>query len=481
MTPEPYYSTREPGIDRQRLLLVSYHFPPRRSAGALRWRKLTPYLYDAGWDLDVITSPPGPPPPRDEGLAELPPGVSLYAALDGPGRLRRFEDGLTAWIRRRRRTDGAGGGSVVIPGGESSETELMIPASRISWTPRSLRDVTRLYHVFLHHEEMLAWAGVARRVGDSLAARNEYRGILASAPPWSCLVAARRLSTTHGIPLILDFRDPWSLPCPLLTESAAHPLGGVLAERYEAAVVRGATAVIMNTPTAERAMAEAYPGTRFRTILNGVDERFHEDVADPREPFRIVYAGSIYIDRDPRVLFAAVGALARELDLRPTDLQLEFIGHATHFSGVPTERLAADAGVEDFFRLTPPVARDELLVRLRKAAVLVSLPQSTPWSMPSKIYEYMGFNARLLAFAERGSATSEVLADTDAVVVDPNDHETTLAVLRRWYHAHRQGGISASERTSARFARDLTGAQLQELLAEVGWVAQRWQSRLSTE
>lgn len=468
MRPVPHFSTREPGSERPRLLLVSYHFPPRESAGALRWRKLAPYLHEAGWDLDVICTPPQGAGDRDGGLSDLPPGVELYSVQGGPGRLRRFEDGLARWIRSRRK---ARNQPVSIPGGESSQVERMIPSSRLSWTPHSFRDLIRVYHVLLQHEETWAWAAKARRVGDMLASRTRYRGVIGSAPPWGVLLAASSLATRHSLPHILDFRDPWSLPRPYLTESDAHPLGFVLAERAEASAIRHASAVIMNTPTAERAMVDRYPSTRFCTILNGIDDVYLNEQVDSTETFRIVYAGSIYIDRDPRPLFRAVGTLVERLDLAPGDLEVEFIGEASHFSGVPTERLAAEAGIQDYFRLVPPMSRASLMDRLRKAAVLVSLPQSTPWSIPSKVYEYLGFSAQLMVFTSPGSGTAEVLRDSDAIVLEPFDHDGTVSALQDCYLAHRAGTSTRDPEYVARFARERRGRELQDLLCEIGLVA----------
>lgn len=42
-------------------------------------------------------------------------------------------------------------------------------------------------------------------------------------------------------------------------------------------------------------------------------------------------------------------------------------------------------------------------------------------AIPSKVFEYMRFDAWLLALAERGSATEEVLRGSGADVVGPDD------------------------------------------------------------
>jgi glycosyltransferase involved in cell wall biosynthesis len=204
-------------------------------------------------------------------------------------------------------------------------------------------------------------------------------------------------------------------------------------------------------------------------LLNGVDDSFHDEGPRPEDPFRIVYAGTIYIDRDPRTLLAAVGTVVRDLSIPQGALEVEFIGNAETFMGMPTEKLARDAGIEACFRLIPAMPRSQLLEHLKRAAVLVSLPQSTPWSMPSKVYEYMGFSARLLVYAEPGTATAEVLADSDAVVLRPDDLEGTVEALKRCYAEHRDGVTERRAGNAREFARSQGGRQLQGLLLELGW------------
>ena len=66
-----------PGI-RDRLLLISQHFPPGQAAGALRWQKLAWLAAERGWTLDVITLDPDGLSRRDmPSLENLPPGTRV--------------------------------------------------------------------------------------------------------------------------------------------------------------------------------------------------------------------------------------------------------------------------------------------------------------------------------------------------------------------------------------------------------------------
>jgi glycosyltransferase involved in cell wall biosynthesis len=464
MIPEAFHSTRSSSADRPRLLFISYYFPPRQSAGALRWRKMAPFLHELGWDIDVLTTPPlGQRSPG--GLSDLPEGVEMYAVPESPGRLRRLEDGIAAWIHRSRNGSTPRESSVR---NDAKANVPTIPLSSVTWIPRSSREFVRLYKVLVDHEELLAWARSAQRIGAALAARNTYSAIVASGPPWSTTIAATRLGREYSLPVVLDFRDPWALPLPRHIEKTAHPLGALLGSRMEADVVRTARAVIVNTPTVERAMRERYPGVLFRTIANGVDDFFEPRPPKPGELFRIIYAGTIYLDRDPSVLFGAVGTMVRRLGLSPAEVAVEFFGDVGSFHRVPTERYAEMAGVRDYFRTVGHVPREELLTHLERASVLVSLPQSTPWSIPSKIFEYMGFNASLLVYAEPGSATAEMLAGSDATVLDPADRDGTVAALCAAYARHAAGMAASQGGDRLRFARNNRGKELQDFLGEIG-------------
>ena len=81
----------------RRLLLLTYHFPPAQTAGALRWQKLAPFAAGRGWGLDVVTLDPAGLSSSDPSrLEELPPGTRVFGVRDEPlaiGQLIEDADG----------------------------------------------------------------------------------------------------------------------------------------------------------------------------------------------------------------------------------------------------------------------------------------------------------------------------------------------------------------------------------------------------
>jgi hypothetical protein len=91
--------------------------------------------------------------------------------------------------------------------------------------------------------------------------------------------------------------------------------------------------------------------------------------------------------------------------------------------------------------------------------MLVVLPQDWDLSLPAKLFEYIRFDAWLLALAERNSATELLLRDTDADVVSPKDISAIAAVLRTRYEQYARGKrphpIARDPRLSRRFQAEI--------------------------
>lgn len=104
---------------------------------------------------------------------------------------------------------------------------------------------------------------------------------------------------------------------------------------------------------------------------------------------------------------------------------------------------------------------------LAGAAVLVSLPQDSPYAVPSKIFEYMRFPAWLLILAPSGSATAGLLEPTSAEVVDPTDVGKIASALRSWYRAYRIGGRPSPVASNGIFDRRSQAKRLFDALDDV--------------
>jgi hypothetical protein len=212
----------------------------------------------------------------------------------------------------------------------------------------------------------------------------------------------------------------------------------------------------MNTEPARRAMAARHPmaAGRINAVTNGFDDDEAVPTALRDSRFLIAFAGSVYLDRSPHVLFEAAGRVVRELNLSPAEFGIELMGHhITGAEGKPIWAMADRAGIKTFLQLHPPGTRQQAAEFLAHATMLVNLAQDSHLAIPSKIFEYMRYDAWLLALAEPESATELLLRETEADVVSPDDIESLAEVLRLRYAEHVAGRRAEPIARVLRFGR----------------------------
>ncbi|HUX88508.1 MAG TPA: hypothetical protein VMW65_16010, partial [Chloroflexota bacterium] len=292
------------------------------------------------------------------------------------------------------------------------------------------------------------------------------------------------LAGRHRVPFIVDLRDPWRL-VERLPEAIASPVWLWLAAWHEREVVDRAALVVMNTRPACAAMQHRYPDAADRTIAvsNGFDadavstSDATAPIAIERRKFVIAYAGTIYLDRDPSPLFRAVARAIEGLGLHPSDLAVEFMGEAQSYDGVTVESLARTAGVEAFVGVHPRGARSEAFAFLARAGMLVVLPQDSTMAVPAKLFDYMQFDAAVLALASAESATAQLLAGTNADVVAPSDIDGIARIIARRFQEFAEGGRPRRLADHRSLSREMQAGQLFDFLDEVAALPPELQAR----
>lgn len=436
---------------------MSPHFPPGEAVGALRWQKLARVAHERGWGLDVVTMAPDSLERCDEArLAQLPESTRML----GVPSQKLLTDSLEAWAlaarnRFRPRPGPTPNGAVPSPGAASPAS---LTNEEMRFDPRSPRAWLRAHHARAEFAREAKWVRHAVRRAAPVVDPSVHRAVISCGPPHVMAhETARQLAKRAGLPLVLDYRDPWSL-VDRLPADIASPLWRRLAVRYETRCIEEAGIVVMNTEPAARAMAERFPAhaNKFIAVTNGYDD-------DPLPPsnldgtFRIAYAGTLYLDRSPELLMRACARVIREENLTPDDLALELMGHVQRLGGRSVSEMAKEAGVDGFVHLHPRGTRAEAAEFLARGCMLVSLPQDAHLCIPSKIFEYMRYDAWLLVMAIRDSATAELLRGTTADVVSPEDEEELTRILSSRCREFRNGARPVPLAEDQKYSRRAQG------------------------
>ncbi|MGH7211783.1 MAG: glycosyltransferase, partial [Acetobacteraceae bacterium] len=377
--------------------------------GAVRAGKFARYMRDAGHDVRVLAGPARPPlglmleipeaavtRPED---AQNEPSTVGFAAVRG--RLREHSDawGLTTGHIGKR-----------------------------------LRE--HLYAAREIPDKQADWIEPAVALGRTLMRDWRPDLILASAPPYSGLIVAARLSEESGAPWVAELRDPWSGN--VYNDRPAWR--DWLDRRMERRTLGRAAALVAVSPVVARDLRERYQQP-VATVLNGFAP---EDLPPPsaraaHTELTIVYTGTIYQGhRDPSPLFAAIARLPPD---RRGQVHVVFYG--------PTESqvraLAAPHGVQKQVAVMKAVNYQTSLARQAEADVLLLLQRNHPsdeGNLPAKFFEYLGALRPILLLGYEKGVLAGMIRERDAGLVS-NDPADISAQLEAWIAQSRADGVPA--------------------------------------
>ena len=451
------------GAAPRRLLLVSYLYVPSVLIGAQRWLHMSRAALERGWTIDVLMMDPSSEQAVNMSLLEeLPPGVRLFGIKQRNSALRRLFLALARKTSRFR-----GWVRAAPPGSATQGSESSRENERSAGTFRSrLLELPRAMNAWLFFSTCNDWIKRATAVGHTLHQQEPYDLILSSGPPHMAHVAARNIGKATSVPFIVDMRDAIALP-EVEPPDARSWVWREFSNTWESGCVDDATRIIANTEELQAALQDRYPSAKDRlfTIMNGADPDLRI-LSKRSETFVIAHTGSIYVGRDPRSLFLALGRFVERRGLNPAEIRLHLMGETT-FEGVLLEKLAEEAGVAPYVVVEPTRPRAAALELLARAAVLVILPQSVPYAIPAKVFEYAQAPAWLLVLAEPGSSLQRLLQNSAASVLAPSNVEAISQVLEVRFDAFRRGERPLPLNIDGRFDRIHQTRKLMDVLDQL--------------
>jgi len=440
------------------LLVVAYFFPPLGGVGVQRTLKFVRHLDAHGWRSVVLTPARPAYPIRDPGLLdEIPSETEVVrttcpepAGLAGSLAVRFAPGDRTAGT-----PPGAAGGR-----GRPGRSRAMFRTAGRWWT--------RLVRILLFPDDQALWWPFAVRAGRRAHAAHAIDAIYSSSPPVTGHLIGRSLQGMTGRPWIADFRDPF------VGNAFAGPVSWPrrrLQGWLERRIVERADRVIVVSPSIRRALQDRYPSqaAKILCIPNGYDRADLDGIEPtPREPgrFTIVYAGSIYGDRELTLLLDGLELLlARRPELRAR-LRVEFVGRVNVANQAVAARYTGMHRLGEIVSWAGFLPRREALARMRSADALLQLIADDPGKgavIGAKTVEYLAFDLPILAIVPRGDAR-DVLQELDwGVVADP-EPEAIAAGLERIVEAPGPGRRADPE---GHYDRAAQARQLAALLDQV--------------
>jgi len=410
-----------------KVLIISYWFPPQNIIGALRVGKLAKYLHANGHEVRVLAA-------RTSGNSTLPLEIPAdFVTYTGSSPSRGPLDPIIKLTRKASVLYKKQGNS------PASTSRLNIHSGPMS----SLRETLtwHYYATFQIPDGFNRWMSGAIAAGDELLRQWRPDLIYASAPPFSALVVASKLSEKHGLPWVAELRDLWA-------ENPYYEFPAwrrCLDRRMERKTLSASAALVTVTPIWAEVLHRTY-SQPVSTILNGYSA---EDLpADTRrrsasDIVTIAYTGNIYKGyRDPSALFQAIGQLGPKRE----KVVVNFYG--------PTEadvdELARKFGVRDRVFVKPPIPHREALAIQRDADVLLLMQwndKRDEGNIPAKLFEYLAVLRPILFLGYEQGTVAQIIRDRGAGLVS-NSPERIARQLAEWIEQRASGipGLPVSAR-----------------------------------
>lgn len=403
----------------KRVLIITYYWPPSGGGGVMRWLKMSKYLPEYGWK-PIIYTPENPDASViDESLSsEIHPDTEIIKTpiWEPYGIFRKF-----AGIKKKEKlavgyiSDASSGNwknrlSVFIRG------NFLIPDPRKFWIKPSVKFLAAYLE------------------------KNPVDLIVSTGPPHSMHLIALGLRKKRDVAWIADFRDPWT-DIYFYDKLRLTRRGDRKHRKLELKVLENADFAVTVSPNWAESLNKV-PGEKVKIINNGYDHvDFEELTVIPDNNFSIAHFGVLNADRNPAILWKALGKLCKEDAEFKSLLKIRLIGQVDETVIREIEENGLGVNLAQIGHLP----HRQGLQELAKSQILL-LPNiiapNVKGVIPGKMYEYMALKRPILAVAQTDSDIAGIISETrSGITVDNNDFDSMKSVLENYFKLFKENGL----------------------------------------
>lgn len=368
-----------------KVLIVSYNFPPVGGAGVQRPVKFVKYLRAYGWEPVVLTvSNPSVPVYDPALLKDIPNGVMVYGAKTLEPSYAQKQEFIATGSNLKSRIKSLFKRLVA---------NFMLPDLQILWWPDLIFKLVKII-------------------------RTEMPKVLfVSAPPFSSFLPVVFVGKIMGVPVILDYRDEWAFSRDQWENAIKHTLAKRLDAILEGYAIGSCSAFTAANTSYVSSICTAYPGVNAEkgvVITNGYDdddfklESHARKVTNDDKQITIVYTGTVWKATSLRNF---VTALTRVLELAPSLRDVLMVKIFGRVVGAEQGYFQND-GLTGVMQMFGYIEHDELVKETMAADILLITLSDLPGAgkiITGKAFEYMAAGKHILAIVPEGE-TKELLS-----------------------------------------------------------------------
>lgn len=429
-------------MEQNKILIITYYWPPAGGPGVQRWLKFAKYLPDFGWK-PIIYTPENPSYPLlDETLMkDVPENIEMVrtkiwepyqlaeklnksnkkfkAGQFDVGKNQSWKSKLSIWVRGN----------------------FFIPDARVFWVKPSV--------TFL----------------EKYLKENNINTIVTSGPPHSLhLIGLGLKNKIPNLKWIADFRDPWTeisyYKHLKLTKSSDKKH-----RQLESAVFKNADITLATSYTDAENFRKA--GANAVCITNGFDESDSDEKVKGQKAenkFTLSYIGVLEQLRNPENLWKALDELIIENTDFAANFSLKFVGRIDDKILQTIENSKLKNHILNLGYLSHGKAVEEM--QNSDLLLITNFPnESSKGIIPGKIFEYLASGKQIISFGPDKADVAKILEETQAGKhFNYQDTETVKKFILEKFELWKNGSLLENTQHIEQFSRRNLTRQLTEVL-----------------
>ena len=394
-----------------KVLIITYYFPPHPTVASLRPLGLAKYLPEFGWGAVILTAAlPGKPDPHFEVIE-----TQYHDSLGFGKRLLKLDSQspLIAQVRNKLKVKS-----------EKSPLDFILAT---------------MGAIIAYPDPQKGWQRFAVEAGKDILRQQNIKAIISTSPPETSHIIAKRLKDEFKIPWVADFRDLWTQNYYYLY----GPLRKVIERKLELKTLSTADALVTVSEPMVAELGKLHSQKPVYTITNGFDPaEVNTTSGNLTDKFAITYTGNLYPGKQsPEPLFAALRDLITEGSMDASDIEVRFYGIEAGW----IDKQAESYGLIGIVRQFGVVPREIALNKQRESQLLLLLKWNDPkqtGAYSAKIFEYLAARRPVLAVGGFPDVVDQLLDETKTGIAAQTEEDIKALLLRLYQEYKSTGAVS---------------------------------------